>query len=332
MIWLGLLVAASLTLVLTPPLIRELRRRAIIDTPLERSSHVTPTPRGGGLAPAIATIVGLVVAVGFSKPWLLAIAAIASAFGALGFVDDVRALSAGHRPAVQVVVAAVAVIPLLADSENRLNVVIAAPFVWLWLIAFVNAFNFMDGINGISTAQVVIAGTAWGVVGLWKDERDLVAGGLIVAAAALAFLPFNFPHARVFLGDVGSYFFGGWLAALAFASLSRSATFEMALAPLSLYAGDTALTLARRVMRGVRWTQAHREHVYQRLVIAGWSHARTTGYVSVLVTMSCLLGAATMSGDTAVRVGADVAVAMIVLIYVCTPWLVARQPPRTRAD
>ena len=80
--------------------------------------------------------------------------------------------------------------------------------------------------------------------------------------------------------------------ALAFAALSRSATFEMALAPLLLYLCDTALTLARRVVRGVRWTEAHREHVYQRLVIGGWSHARTTGYVGVMVTMSCLLGAA----------------------------------------
>ena len=324
-----MLAAASLTFLLTPPLIRELRRRAVIDAPSERSSHVTPTPRGGGLAPAFASIVGFVVAVGFSSPWLLAIAAVASAFGALGLIDDLYSLAAVRRLVVQVVVAGAAVILLVADTESTLDVVLVAPFLWLWLIAFVNAFNFMDGINGISAAQVIIAGTAWGIVGVWKDERDLVAAGLVVAAAAVAFLPFNFPHARVFLGDVGSYFFGGWLAAVAFAALSRSATFEMAFAPLLLYVCDTALTLGRRVMRGVSWTEAHREHVYQRLVIGGWSHARTTGYVTLLLTISCALGAGTMAGDVAVRVVADVALAIVMLVYVTTPWFLARRPARS---
>ncbi len=108
---------------------------------------------------------GLLVAVGTSESTLLTVVAVAAAFGALGFVDDVATLSAGRRLIVQMVIAAVGVWPLVSDVADGLTLVLLAAVGWLWLVAFVNAFNFMDGINGISATQVVVAGTAWGLVG-----------------------------------------------------------------------------------------------------------------------------------------------------------------------
>lgn len=325
MIGVGTLVTLVVTVALLPVLTRELRRRAVMDAPVERSSHETPTPRGGGLAPAVGATAGLLVAVGTSESTLLTVVTVAATFGALGFVDDVSSLSAGRRLIIQIAIAAAGVFPLVSDVADGLTLVMLAAIGWLGLVAFVNAFNFMDGINGISATQVVVAGTAWGLVGLWKDETVLTSGGLIVATAAVAFLPFNFPQARVFLGDVGSYFFGGWLAALALVALGRQATLEMAMAPLLLYVCDTGVTLIKRVMRGGRWSEAHREHVYQRLVIGGWSHKRTTAYVGAVIALSSLLGAATMLGNRAVRITADTALILLMLGYLGSPRWQARR-------
>src|SRR5207244_9022591 len=82
--------------------------------------------------------------------------------------------------------------------------------VLIWVVAYTNAFNFMDGINGISAAQVIVAGGYFGIVGTQRHVPLLAAGGFVAAGAAAAFLPFNFPKATVFLGDVGSYFLGAW--------------------------------------------------------------------------------------------------------------------------
>jgi len=321
----GTLVTVVVTVALLPVLIRELRRRVVMDAPVERSSHEIPTPRGGGLAPAIGAAAGLLMAVGTSESTLLTVVAVAAAFGVLGFVDDVSTLSAGRRLIVQIVIAAAGVFPLVSDAADGLMPVMLAAIGWLWLVAFVNAFNFMDGINGVSATQVAVSGIAWGLVGLWRDETVLTSGGLIVAAAALAFLPFNVPRARVFLGDVGSYFFGGWLAALALVALGRQATLEMAVAPLLLYVCDTGVTLVKRITHGGRWREAHREHVYQRLVIGGWSHSRTTAYVGAVIALSSLLGAATMLGNLAVRVTADAALILLMLGYLGSPTWQARR-------
>lgn len=319
MILLGTLLSAVLSALLCPLVIRMLRRRSVIDAPVARSSHSLPTPRGGGIAPAIGACAGLALTIEGSTSILIVVAAAAVAYGVLGLVDDVADIAASNRLLIQVTIAAPAVVPLAWQITNGIVLVLLIPVVWLWLAAYVNAFNFMDGINGISATQVVVAGAAWGLVGLWRDEPALTAGGFVVAAAALAFLPFNFPRARVFMGDVGSYFFGGWLAAMTAVALGRSATIEMAGAPLLLYLCDTAITILRRLAQRVPITEAHREHTYQRLVIGGWSHGRTTAYVGAVIAMSSLLGAATMLGNLAVRVIADAALALLMLGYLMTP-------------
>ena len=139
-----------------------------------------------------------------------------------------------------------------------------------------NAFNFMDGVNGISGAHALIAGVVYALLGWWQHDGFLVPAGAAVAAGALAFLPWNAGQARVFLGDAGSYALGAALAVLAAYALVRGVPVEAVLGPLALYLADTAWTLQRRIRAGERWLEPHRTHIYQRWCDAGWSHQRVT--------------------------------------------------------
>jgi UDP-N-acetylmuramyl pentapeptide phosphotransferase/UDP-N-acetylglucosamine-1-phosphate transferase len=193
----------------------------------------------------------------------------------------------------------------------------------LWLVAYVNAYNFMDGINGIAASQAVVAGGLWLFVGEVRHVPVVAAAGALVAAAGIGFLPFNFPTARMFLGDVGSYFIGAWLAAVAVVALRARIPFEAAVAPLAVFAFDTATTLAWRVARGERWYEAHRDHAYQRLIRGGWSHSATTGAATVAMTACALLGAVSLTGSMPLRVAADAALVAVLAGYVAAPALVA---------
>ena len=319
MIALGAVVGAMVTLFLCPPLIRALEWRAVLDTPVERSSHLSTTPRGGGIAPALGACIASLVVSASSSTTILLVASTAFAFGALGLADDLLDVSARWRLLVQVVISASVVAPLVSGIASGIPAAGVVLIGWLWLAAYVNAFNFMDGINGISVAQVVVAGAAWSAVGAWRGELVLAAGGAVVAAVALAFLPFNYPHAKVFLGDVGSYFFGGWLAAMVLLTLGRGLTPEMAVAPVLLYVCDTGTTLVRRAARRTPLLQPHREHTYQRLVIGGWSHGRTTGFVAIVLACSSVLGALTLVGDIVLRVAADAALVLLMVGYLASP-------------
>lgn len=331
MIAVGAVVAFVATLVLCPVVIEWLRRRDMVDNPVERSSHSVPTLRGGGLAPAVGAVLGATIAAASSSSSLLTVVGTALAFGALGLADDLTSVSAHLRLVLQLLLAAGAVVLLAPDLPDGVTLAILAPLAWIWLVAYVNAFNFMDGINGISAAQVIVAGGAWAAVGAWQDTPVVTAGGLTIALAALAFLPFNFPNARVFLGDVGSYFLGGWLAVMVVLAISEGLTPEAALAPLLLYVCDTGITLARRIARRESFMEPHREHTYQRLVVGGWSHARTTGFVGVVIAMCSALGAATLL-STPVRVGADVALAVVMVAYLTAPQWQSRLHPLPSAD
>src|ERR1019366_2569860 len=165
-----------------PVTIPLLQRAAAIDVPSLRSSHSVPTPRGGGAPIAL----GLVLAA------LLIHSATAMTFAA----------------AVAFLLIARTGLPPAAKAA-------AAVVVAVWVIGFVNAFNFMDGVNGISAAHALIGGAAYACLGAWRQDTFLVAVGAAVAVGALAFLPWNAVRARVFLGDVGSYGLGAALAVLA---------------------------------------------------------------------------------------------------------------------
>ena len=318
------LIAMGVSLGVAPSVLWILRRGRVLDHPSERSSHVNPVPRGGGIAPGIGVLVALTLASALAPNHRRAIGIATAAFGLVGLLEDVVGIRALRRLAIQFVAA---VLPTLLLVDR-----LTGPLVWrcaaavgatFWLVAFVNAFNFMDGINGISVAQAVVAGATWALVGSYADSPVLAAGGAIVAGAALGFAPYNVPRARMFLGDVGSYLIGAWLAAVAVLGLRSGVQPEAVLAPLTLYVADTGTTLLRRVANGERWYLPHRDHAYQRLGDAGWSHVQASAFVAVCIGACSGLGAVSLGDSVLARVAADTAIAGVITAYLVYPrWLV----------
>lgn len=253
------LVALVVTSVAAPGAVRLLGSAGTIDVPNGRSLHASPVPRGGGLACALGVASGALVAAGAGAPvpWPALVSAFALAL--VGFLDDRTHLPASPRLLAQVVAGA------------ALGAVIGGPGLALLgavvMPVIVNAVNFMDGINGITALSLAGWGVLAAVAATSSGQGALATIGVLTATAALGFLPWNAPRARLFLGDVGSYLFGALAAGgiLLGAHASVGTGFLVA-APLLVYLTDTGLVLVRRVLTGRPVFQAHREHTYQRLV------------------------------------------------------------------
>jgi UDP-GlcNAc:undecaprenyl-phosphate/decaprenyl-phosphate GlcNAc-1-phosphate transferase len=323
------LIALGLSSVLTPLVIVGLHRWGILDHPNARSSHDEPIVRGGGIAFAIACLgAAALTQAPFSRIGTGVVVA-AACLGVIGLIEDLRGIPAGPRFAAQLFAGALALVWLLSGLQGS--------FVWrvvfglgclAALSSYANAFNFMDGINGISAMQSIVAGATWAWLGEAGDAPVLVWGGMALAGASLGFLPYNFPRARVFLGDSGSYFIGGWQAALIVAGLRADLPPEALGAPLAIYLADTGTTLLKRMRAGEVWHEPHREHAYQRLIRRGWSHVRTTAVVTAFVLATSMLGLGSR-GPLAVRVVTDVLLAAVVVLYLALPRLSERLPQRT---
>lgn len=322
------------TLALMPLALALLQRLDVHDLPSTRSSHDAPVLRGGGIAPALAAVIVAVVASRRVDPSLLALALAGGLLALIGMAEDIRGMSPLQRLALQLVATAVAAAGLAYFSPLGLSAsttqLLFGAAVSLWLVSFTNAFNFMDGINGISGLHALAIGLTWVTTGLTLDVQQAVFVGGVVAGAAAAFLPYNFPRAKGFLGDVGSYFFGGWIAVAAVLLFGAIPT-AVVLAPLLPYAADTSFTLVRRVRRGDNWHEAHREHVYQRVVSAGWGHTATATLVGGLTLLCGLLGLVAggiISESQVMAVAALLAIGVVLAGYLALPERLER--PRDR--
>jgi UDP-N-acetylmuramyl pentapeptide phosphotransferase/UDP-N-acetylglucosamine-1-phosphate transferase len=327
------ILAFVLTLVCTPVAIWVLQRVGVLDVPGHRSSHTTVVPRGGGTGVWLGAVTALVLAgwSGHQEAWSIRILLVCtSVFAVVGLVDDVRTLGVKSRLAIQVLCATVFVGPWFFVYGPDLflvgRIVLAAAAV-LWVIGYLNAFNFMDGINGISGLHAIVAGAAFVLIARHQQARLLEVCGVAIAAAAAGFLPWNFPKARVFLGDVGSYFIGTWVALGALMAIVWGAPVEAALAPLAVYLADTTVTLLTRMRRGERWGEAHREHVYQQLVDRGWSHAQGALVVAAFSATCAALGLVSMSGVLAARIVADAAIVAVLVTYLALAKLLTVRTP-----
>jgi UDP-GlcNAc:undecaprenyl-phosphate GlcNAc-1-phosphate transferase len=314
----GLALATSFAL--TPALSSFLKRVGILDRPNPRSSHSVPIPRAGGLAPAIAASVALIGSseVGAREQALLV--AVATGFGIIGLADDLLYASAPYRLALQFLIAGAALPALIEGFQfESIDLVAIGAVAVIWQVGYVNAFNFMDGINGISVAQTIVAGSTWVAVGYVENINSLIVGGAVIAAAGLGFAPFNFPRASVFLGDVGSYFLGEWLAMLALIGIFAGAPVAIMVAPLFVYVADTASTLVHRVRSGEPWYLPHRDHVYQQLIRAGWSHAKTTTFTAGFMVVCSAAGALSLLQGIEWQIAALVVVGAVGLGYLYSP-------------
>jgi len=261
----------------------------LLDIPNARSSHTRPTPRGGGLGIVIGVLVGawsLFATQIISMP-LLEIAAISLGAGIvalIGWLDDIGRLPYRIRLVVQAISSAIILaaigyfhtitVPFAGDIYLYS---IGIPFTLLWIMGLTNAYNFMDGIDGIAGGQAVVAGLGWVIIGFMGEQSFVGLVGVLLAASSLGFLFHNWPPARIFMGDVGSAFIGFTLAVLPLLASQKNPRLMVAgMLLLWPFLFDTTFTLVRRLLNKENIFVAHRSHIYQRLVIAGYSHRFVT--------------------------------------------------------
>ena len=265
---------AVLTGVLTPLLAAWARRRNYLDVPNHRSSHVVATPRIGGVALVLGVLGGAVVlhlaGSGLDRDVAVVMAG-AVGIALLGLVDDFQHLPPLMRLAIQMAIAAGVVVGTASDPGDESW--FAGSLAVFWLVALINAYNFMDGIDGIAGVQAVVGGAGWLAVGMIAATPQVAALGLLLAAASTAFLLHNWQPAKVFMGDAGSGFFGFLFAALPLAAPTGSVSlWPCAVLLMWPFLADTGFTLIRRASRGENVLSAHRSHIYQRLVLTGLAH------------------------------------------------------------
>lgn len=241
-----------------------------VDMPNERSLHARPTPRIGGLGMMLGLLAACIAVGSELHLELLSLAGLALGLSLFSLLDDWRGLSVPVRFATHFLAAYAAVWALLPSGVFPFTVCCVLGVVWL-----TNLFNFMDGADGLAGGMALCGFAAYGVAALLGGDYVLATFSTGVAAAALGFLLFNFPPARVFMGDAGSIPLGFLAAALGMYGW-RAGLWYWAFPMLvfSPFIVDASLTLARRAWRGEKVWRAHREHYYQRLVRMGWSHRR----------------------------------------------------------
>lgn len=278
--------------------------RQLLDHPNERSSHGHPVPRGAGVIIALGTLVSVGLAAGLSSGGAargpVGYLGGGLAVAAVSWLDDIQSLSARTRLMVHGVAAVLLVAATGVWTSGTLpfsltvqigefgGVVLSI----IWIVGLTNAFNFMDGIDGIAAGQAIVAGLGWMLIGADLGAPIVMAMAVAIVGCSAGFLVHNWSPARVFMGDVGSAFLGYTFAALPL--LSRTAAPDSPLAArlpvLSAlfvwpFLFDTLVTLAGRLVRREPVMQAHRSHCYQRLVLGGWSHASVAAlYIGLAVT------------------------------------------------
>lgn len=303
----------------------------ILDHPNERSLHSRPIPRTGGIAICAAMLSGwLIFAIthhwhAFPLPMLLGAAIIMS----VSIADDRFGLSPLVRITVQSMAALVLVsgdlaaqgellpgIPA-ADSDTIMKTLVVLLTLWL-----TNLYNFMDGMDGFAGGMAVIGFGAMAALGYGQNDILFAGAALAVSAAAAGFLWFNFPPARIFMGDSGSTTLGFLVAAFAVWGSRRGvAPVWVTLVVFSPFVVDATVTLIRRALHGEPIWRAHRSHYYQRLVQLGWSHRRTV-LVEYFVMLICAATALSLVGSDVITQWTVLAV--LAFGYFCAALVVHR--------
>ncbi|TDG13525.1 glycosyltransferase family 4 protein [Seongchinamella unica] len=263
-----LLVTLLLSLALCGAYLRFARRLQILDRPNERSSHTRPTPHGGGVPLLLAMGLGVAMApVAWQAQYLL-LMALAFGLSALGVLDDLRGLSVRLRFSLYCLACVLAVLviqnPLATPGPASLLIALVSVAALLWML---NLYNFMDGIDGYAATQCIIA-CACVVLLAWGQGAapQYLLFCLLLAAAQVGFLFWNWPTARLFMGDAGSVPTGFLLGALALYGHAQGyLPLACWLILLAVFVTDASVTLLWRVATGQAFTQPHRLHAYQRL-------------------------------------------------------------------
>ncbi|HET6229098.1 MAG TPA: MraY family glycosyltransferase [Longimicrobiaceae bacterium] len=310
---LSLLAAAFATALLasfflTPRVIRGAEKRGLFDDPsAPRRVHSSPVPRLGGLAVFAAMLIGLgaaklVAPHGLMVGTRLYVGFLAGAaiLLAAGLVDDIRGIRPATKMAAQVAAALVVYacgfridLLTLGGATYLATGWLSLPLTVLWIVGVTNAFNLMDGLDGLATGIAIVALTASAAVALAMGADGLLLPSVALLGALLGFLRYNFNPARIFLGDSGSLFVGYMLAVHSVHSSMKSATAVLVIVPLftlALPLLDTLLAILRRWLRGVPLSSADRRHIHHRLLEVGLTHRRTVLVLYAATSMLASVG------------------------------------------
>lgn len=301
----GLAAASSYSL--TSRLVRASGRLGTLDRPSERSLHVEPVPRTGGLAILAGATVGFAISFGLARTVgglaPVEAAGLGSVLGGVlavavvSYWSDAQDMSAAIRLVAHTIVGAITVwlaglavdavtLPFLGSMSLGAA---ALPITVLAVVWMTNLYNFMDGMDGFAGGMTVIGFGCLGWLGWTGGHQTIAWLSVVVVGATAGFLAHNFPPASIFMGDVGSVSLGFLAGALSLMGI-RDRLFDVWVPVLvfSPFVVDATVTLVRRLLRGERVWRPHREHYYQRLVLTGWGHRKT-----VLAEYALMLGCGT---------------------------------------
>ena len=303
-----------------------------VDAPKARGLHQRPTPTGGGVAILLGTCLG-VVALALDHPLpggapLAAALGLAVLMGLLGAADDIRDLGPRFKLLAQagLALAYAAIFARVETLSTPLGPLTLGPVIGvlgsaLWIVVVTNAVNFMDGANGLSAGAMILALTGLGLSALAGGQPGVGALALVGAAAGLGFLPWNLPLGRVFQGDAGALFSSTLFAALLLLAAGPSGEGAVSLwfGPLALLVllTDVFMTLLARARRRAPLLSAHREHLFQRWLVAeGATHAA----LSLRIWGLTLLAATAAASLMRVPVGLRSAVFALCLAAAVMTW------------
>ncbi len=305
--------AAATAFALWALLVSGAARRLAVDAPNARSLHAVPIPRVGGLV-LVPVAIALAMTAAPLPPQLIGATALLLLVGA---VDDRRGLHFALRLAVQLIAAALLLWPLLPVLGAPAALAIALALVW-----GMNAYNFMDGSDGLAGGMALIGFATCAIAAAASNNASLTALSLALAGAAGGFLLLNFAPARVFLGDAGSVPLGFLAGAMAVLG-TRADAWAWWFVPLVFapFLADATVTLVARGLTGKRVWQAHREHAYQRLVQAGYTHRNVAlGAYGLMLATAGVAGVAERASHGALLAAAWVGALCIAVMAVRRRW------------
>jgi UDP-GlcNAc:undecaprenyl-phosphate GlcNAc-1-phosphate transferase len=270
---------AVLLVLLSAGTVRLMIAARLMDTPEIRKAHDHPIPKGGGVGIVVTFLIGIAVLYRFAAfarladPYFLGVIEASVAIAVVAFLDDLFDWPFTVKLGAQVLAAMVAVSSGLYVTDFRIPYVAPLTLAWvgiaaslIWILFTTNAMNFIDGLNGLASGVTLITGLFIVFIAEQHGGWFAYAAAGLLAAGSAGFLPFNFPRARIFMGDVGSQFCGFMLAVLAIvASRFDGVELSFLLMPMLLSGVlfDVAFTLVRRALQGEALTQPHRGHLYQ---------------------------------------------------------------------
>ena len=297
-LWCGTAALAAVACWLWRPLAR---RMGFIDAPSHRSLHETPMVRSGGVVMVLAVAVGLAVHGDVGNGSLMLALALAAGLALVSALDDRKPLPVLPRLGSHLLACILFVLLALSPPDWPLPVLAAAAiFAILALAWMTNLYNFMDGSDGLAGGQGAIGFAALGLLALIAQAPQVAVIAFAVSGACAGFLVWNFPPARLFLGDAGAIPLGFLAGALSFwLLLETRLTVWLLLLPFAPFWMDASYTLLRRMWQGARFWQPHKEHAYQHLVQTGFGH-RGTALAAYGLMLGCglvALAGATLSAD-----------------------------------